>query len=237
MDMFETFTAFDWVVVTVIGLMALAGLVRGFTHEALSLAGWIAAILVVRFFHEDVTMWLAPRVGGEATGAILGFLVLFFGTVIAARLLAGAAGGFAKRSLLGPMDRLLGLGFGAVKGLILTSALFLLTQFATGLFDPQKQPPEWLTHSRSAPLLELSARAMVGWVHDLQTDDGSPEAALGFPPGVIPKGMMPPGMMPPGHPQVSPQGDADEEGQSPEDREALDKLLEEGAKSGEEVSI
>ena len=36
MDIFETFTTFDWVVVTMIGLMAVAGLVRGFTQEALS---------------------------------------------------------------------------------------------------------------------------------------------------------------------------------------------------------
>ncbi|WP_199554875.1 CvpA family protein [Sandaracinobacteroides hominis] len=238
MDIFETFTTFDWVVVTMIGLMAVAGLVRGFTQEALSLAGWIAAILVVRFFHEDVTMWLTPRVGGEASGAIVGFLLLFFGTVIAARLLAGAAGGFAKRSLLGPMDRVLGLGFGALKGLILASVLFLLTQFATGLFDPDKKPPEWLTHSRSAPLLALAANAMVGWVHDLQAEDGPQEGALGFPPGVIPPGMIPPGAMPPGHPPVPPGvGRPEGDGYSVEDREALDKLLEDGAKAGEEVSI
>lgn len=234
MDIFETFTAFDWVVVTMIGLMAVAGLVRGFTQEALSLASWIAAILVVRFFHESVTMWLTPRVGGEATGAIVAFLLLFFGTVIAARLLAGAAGGFAKRSLLGPMDRVLGLGFGALKGLILASALFLLTQFATGLFDPDKQPPEWLAKSRSAPLLALSASAMVGWVNDLQVDDGGADSGLGLPPGMA----IPPGVLPPGHPEMPPEAMIPEDdGYTPEDREALDKLLEEGAKEGEQVRI
>ena len=42
------------------------------------------------------------------------------------------------------MDRILGLGFGALKGLILASAMFLLTQFSTGLFDAEQEPPEWL---------------------------------------------------------------------------------------------
>lgn len=246
MDIFSTFTAFDWVVVALVGFLALGGLMRGFTHEAMSLAGWILAIVVVRLFHEQATNWLVPRTGGEPTAAIVAFIGLFFGTAFLARLAAGAAGGFAKRSLLGPMDRLLGLGFGALKGLILASALFLLTQFATGLFDVEQKPPEWLTESRSAPLLSLSANAMVGWVKEF---DAKAEASAGLglppgmaiPPGVLPPGAVPPRALPPGHPEVPPSylppGAVPPGSYSPEDRQALDKLLDEGAKSGEQVSI
>ncbi|MGL6042411.1 MAG: CvpA family protein [Sandaracinobacteroides sp.] len=231
------FTGFDWVVVALVGLLALAGIFRGFTQEALSLAGWIAAIIVVRLFHQDVTMWLAPRVGGEASGAIIAFLLLFFGTVMAGRLIAGAAGGLAKRSVLGPMDRLLGFGFGGLKGVILASGLFLLAQFSTGLFDPDETPPDWLIQSRSAPLLGLSANAMVGWVQELQDDKAG--EGFGLPPGMA----IPPGALPPGHPSIEepfggPQGAApDAEGYSAEDRDALDRLLDEGAKKGDQVQI
>ena len=236
MDIIDGFTGFDWVVVSLVGLLAIAGLLRGFTQEALSLAGWILGIVIVRLFHEQVTMWLAPRVGGEASGAIVAFLLLFFGTVIIARIIAGAAGGFAKRSALGPMDRVLGLGFGALKGLILSSVIFLLTQFATGLFDPDQQPPEWLADSKTAPLLSLSAHAMVGWVNEFQ--EAKPDVnALALPPGMVP----PPGVLPPGHPQVGPQYGAPanpgDRGYTPDDRRALDELLDEGAKSGEQVDI
>lgn len=231
MGITEGFTGFDWVVLTLVGLLGIAGLMRGFTQQALSLAGWIVAIVVVRMFHQDLTLWLGPRVGGDASGAIIAFLLLFFGTVFAGRLIAGAAGGFAKRSVLGPMDRLLGLGFGALKGLILSSVLFLLAQFATGLFDPDQQLPEWLVESRTAPILSLSADAMVGWVKELQDDK-----AQGF---SLPEGMtLPPGVLPPGHPPLEePQGGDPEGGYSPEDRRALDALLEEGAKNGEQVEI
>lgn len=231
MGITEGFTGFDWVVVSLVGLLGIAGLMRGFTQEALSLAGWIVAIVVVRMFHQDATLWLAPRVGGDASGAIIAFLLLFFGTVFAARLIAGAAGGFAKRSLLGPMDRLLGLGFGALKGLILSSVLFLLAQFATGLFDPDQQLPDWLVESRTAPILSLSADAMVGWVKELQDDK-----AGGF---ELPEGMtLPPGVLPPGHPPLEdPAAAGADEGYSAEDRRALDELLEEGAKNGEQVEI
>lgn len=230
MSITEGFTGFDWVVLSLVGLLGVAGLVRGFTQEALSLAGWIVAIVVVRMFHQDATLWLAPRVGGDASGAIIAFLLLFFGTVLVARLIAGAAGGFAKRSVLGPMDRLLGLGFGALKGLILSSVLFLLAQFATGLFDPDQQLPDWLVESRTAPILSLSADAMVGWVRELQD-----EKAGGFD---LPEGMtLPPGVLPPGHPPLQDPGAEGEEGYSPQDRQALDELLDEGAKNGEQVEI
>jgi membrane protein required for colicin V production len=241
MEITQGFTGFDWVVVALVGLLALAGIFRGFTHEALSLAGWILAIVVVRLFHQDLTLWLAPKVGGDASGAIIAFLLLFFGTVLAARLVAGAAGGFAKRSVLGPVDRLLGLGFGALKGLILASVLFLLAQFSTGLFDPDETPPDWLLQSKSAPILSLSATAMVGWVKELQEEKAG--AALGLPPGMtLPPGVLPPGALPPGHPSIeepfgAPQRAPDDQGYSPQDRDALDRLLDEGAKKGEQVRI
>lgn len=231
MELSQTLTGFDWVVIVLVGLLSLIGLLRGFTQEAISLAGWIGAAIVVRLFHENVTMWLVPRVGGDASAAIIAFLVLFFGTVIAAKLLANAAGGAAKRSVLGPMDRVLGLGFGGLKGVILASVLFLLTQFATGFFDPARSAPEWLTNSRSAPLLALSANAMVGWVQALQKETGVADgdgSGAGF-------------ALPPGHPPLEdPMADPmarDPGGYTDSDRQALDKLLEEGAAKGEQVEI
>lgn len=205
-------TGFDYVVLTLIGLLALMGFVRGLTYEALSLCAWIAGAIVVRFFHEPATMWLAPRTGGEASGAIIAFLLLFFGTVIIGRIIAGAVGGAARRSSLGAMDRVLGLGFGAVKGVILASILFLLVQFGTGLFDSQRRMPAWLMEARVTPLLQMSASAMVGWVRDL--NDGMEMA-----PTARPRNTPPPD---------APADTGSEHGYSDEDRKALDKLLDSG---------
>lgn len=217
------FTGFDYVVLTLTGIFALFGLVRGFTREAISLAGWIAGAVVVRFFHEPVTRWLAPHVGGEAAGAIVAFLLLFFGTVIVGSLIGGMAGGVTRRSGLGAIDRVLGLGFGAVKGVILSAVLFLLLQFATGLFDVDKESPDWLANARTAPLLGMTAEAMVGWVHALQepdtkakTDDGADRGAnRGARPGEDAR------------PAAS-KNKHEDKGYSREDREALDRLLESG---------
>jgi len=223
------FTGFDWVVLALVGLLALGGLAKGFTAGVLGLLAWVAAVFAVRFFHEGLTAFLAPVVGGQGWGAAIAFLLLFFGTVLAGRALGSALGGAARRNaLIGPFDRVLGLGFGALKGVLLAAALFILAQFATGLFDEKRTPPDWLTGARSAPLLTTIGEAMVTWI-----DDGF---AVGLPrvtEGIVPVPRAP--ALPPGHPPVPGLGPADRGGQTPEERDALDRLLQEGA--ADEVEI
>ncbi len=230
-------TGFDYVVILLVALLTLIGVLRGFTHEALSLAGWVAAILVVRFFHEPVTIWAAGWTGGKATAAILAFVLLFFGTVLLARLLAKAAGGLAKRSAIGPLDRLLGGGFGAMKGVILSAVLFLLVGFGTGVFSVDRVPPDWLRESRARPMLQMTADVMVGWVADLNEGKlGLPRMPdiPGLPPGhpAMPDGFDPRRAMPPGA-----AGRIERGGYTAAEREALDRLLDEAASQGEEVAI
>src|SRR3546814_6731501 len=65
-----------------------------------------------------------------------------------------ALGRRTRNSIVGPVDRALGFGFGALKGLILASLLFLLAVLVldtTGGGPTER--PDWLTQSRSYPLL------------------------------------------------------------------------------------
>lgn len=190
-------TSFDYVVLGAILLFAVLGLWRGFVQESLNLGAWVAGAFAVRFFHETVTFWLTPKVGGETAAAILAFLLLFVGVMLLVRTLAALIGGLSRRSAFGPVDRVLGLGLGALKGVILVSAAFLLVQFGTGILTPGHVTPEWVARSRSAPLLSFTSDAMVGWVKDLRDLQGA-----------------------------EPADDADfQGGYLPGDREALDQLL------------
>ncbi len=236
--LFAGLTGLDYVVIALVGLFAISGLMRGFTQEALSLSGWIAAILVVRFLHEPATAWATPKTGGEASAAILSFIILFFGTIIAGRAIASAAGGFARRSAIGPLDRLLGGGFGAVKGVILASAGFLLLGFATSVFSDTRSAPAWMATSRSTPLLRLTSAIMVGWVKE--ADLNAPEfpdmpILPGMPPEASPRERLRDERdLPPGHPA---ENQTTHGGYAPADREALDALLDKAAQAGEEVRI
>ena len=76
------------------------------------------------------------------------------------KLLARAVGGRTRRSpVLGPVDRVLGGGFGALKGLLGATLFFLLANLATDMvYGPQADRPEWMTRSRTYPLLNASGR-------------------------------------------------------------------------------
>jgi len=158
-------TALDIFVLLLIGGGALLGFLRGFTHEVLSLAAWIAAIVVLKAFHTPVQAALVPVVGTVTGAAALAFALLFLPAFFAVRIGARHAGGKAKRSVLGPIDRLLGGGFGMLKGLLAATLFFLFVNLATDmLWGTQAQRPEWLRASRTFPLLNASGRAIVDWV-------------------------------------------------------------------------
>ena len=67
--------------------------------------------------------------------------------------------------MLGPFDRGLGGGFGALTGLLGATLFFLLANLATDMvYGPRADRPQWMTRSRTYPLLNASGRAIVDWV-------------------------------------------------------------------------
>ena len=162
-------TPLDIFVLLLLGGGALVGFVRGFTQEVLALIAWIAGIAAVKLFHAPVAAALAGSAGSATSASMLAFAILFLPTFIALRLFGRAVGGRARRSVLGPVDRLLGGGFGMLKGLIGAVLVFLLANFATDLtYGPSADRPHWMTASRTYPLLNASGRAVVDWVEERQ---------------------------------------------------------------------
>jgi len=158
-------TALDIFVILVVGGAALVGFVRGFVHEVLALIAWIVGIVVLRLFHAPLQERLVDTVGTEAGAAVVAFALLFLPSYIAVKLFAKAVGGRTRRSVLGPVDRVLGGGFGMVKGLIGATLFFLLANFATDMvYGSRAERPKWMVKAQTYPLLNASARAAVDWV-------------------------------------------------------------------------
>ena len=158
-------SALDVFVILLLGGGAVIGFVRGFVHEALSLLAWAVAIAMLKLFHGQLQSGLSGVVGTDAAAAVLAFAILFVPTFILVKLLARSLGRSTRRSLLGPIDRVLGGGFGALKGLLGATLFFLLANLATDLvYGPKADRPEWMTSSRTYPLLNASGLAIVDWV-------------------------------------------------------------------------
>ena len=94
--------------------------------------------------------------------------------------MASHLGGKSKQSGIGPIDRVLGLGFGAIKGLIGATLVYL---FASLIYDTiyggKADRPAWMEESRTYPLLDASARALVDFVDDRRKNGGDDAADSG----------------------------------------------------------
>ena len=160
-------TALDIVTLILLGAGAALGALRGFVQEALSLIAWGLAVIAVKFLHTPFADVFAPTIGTSGGAAVLAFALLFGGTFILGKLLARGIGARTRSSVLGPFDRVLGLGFGFLKGLLGATLLFLAVTFVvdTDSGGGPRNRPEWLLDSRTYPLLNASSRAMVDYVN------------------------------------------------------------------------
>jgi membrane protein required for colicin V production len=159
-------TALDIIVLFLIGAGAIFGFMRGFVQEALSLIAWILIIAAIRILHAPVSEMLAGA-------AVLAFLAIVIVTYALGRLLAKKLGEKSRKSVLGPIDRVLGFGFGAVKGLIGATLIFLFLVMAyETAFGGKADRPEWMTASRTYPLLNASGDALSTFIRDRQEAGG-----------------------------------------------------------------
>ncbi len=158
-------TSLDISVLLFVGGAALLGAKRGFVYEVLALFAWMAVVFVVKFAHLPLSKMLAGVVGTPSGAAVLSLALLTGGTFFLGRMVANAIGSRTRTSILGPVDRALGFGFGALKGLILASLAFLLIVLVLDTIGggPTRRPA-WITESRTYPLLNATSASIADFV-------------------------------------------------------------------------
>jgi membrane protein required for colicin V production len=158
-------TALDVIVLLLVGWNLVRGAMKGFVGEVLSLAAWIVAIVFLKLLHTPATNALEAAVGTRSGAAVLAFALVFGLVFMAGKLVARQVGGGVRRSVIGPIDRMLGAGFGALKGIILATLLYLGANLVYDtIWGAQSERPAWMANSRTYPLLYASGRAIVDFV-------------------------------------------------------------------------
>ena len=158
-------TALDVIVVALIGTGAIFGFLRGFVHEVLALTVWLLILFVTRLGHAPLSAFLAEWVGTEGGGAVAAYFVIVIGIYIFGRMVVREIGRRTRASVIGPIDRVLGFGFGAVKGLAILSLGFLLVILLNDtVFGEGSERPDWMTESRTYPLLNASGTALSDFI-------------------------------------------------------------------------
>jgi membrane protein required for colicin V production len=137
----------------------LIGVLRGFIREAVSVAFWILAVWAAWQFGPVVEPHLGglladPKIAPWVGRLVILILVLLIGWV------TGMLLGYFTRTLgLGPLDRVIGLMFGIVRGLVLVGLMVIGGELLHLNHEP------WWGQSKLIPFGETVGdwlRAMVG---------------------------------------------------------------------------
>lgn len=154
-------TGFDIIVLVIVGVAAVGGFLRGFLPEVLSLATWILALFAIRNLHTPLYTGIEPYVPTETGAAIFAFVLLLLIPYAGMKLIEGRTLDGVRTSLLGPIDRVLGFGFGAIKGAIISVLAFSVLVLGYDQVWGYQGRPTWIATARTYPVINASSEALV----------------------------------------------------------------------------
>ena len=152
-------TGADVLILLILLGSTLIGALRGFIREAVSVAFWILAIWAAWRIGPMVEPHLGGLLADPSVAPWVGRLVVLV-LVLLVGWVVGMVSSYFTRSLgLGPLDRVIGLFFGIVRGLVLVGLLVIGGELL------HMNGEEWWDRSRLVPYGETIGdwlRAMVG---------------------------------------------------------------------------
>ena len=134
-NILEGLSMWDWGVVLLVSGSIFLSVSRGFSREAISLLGWIAAFVVANLYAGAVATGLGQVIDNVMARMVVSWLLLFAGILISVGFLAKLFSKLVSLSGLGLLDRVLGVVFGFGRGVIMAAVVvFLSREVAPELF-------------------------------------------------------------------------------------------------------
>lgn len=171
-------TYLDLALLAIVALSGLVAMYRGFTREVLSILSWVTAGLALLYFirsHRPLAEEVAKQFSNPVqtvhiyiAQVALGALIFLF-VLIVVHLITSHISDTVLDSRVGAVDRILGLGFGMVRGFILVvipymfAVSFICKDGATRALAQGCQAgelPRWVEQSRSLGMISETSGAL-----------------------------------------------------------------------------
>ena len=155
----DRLTGADVLIVVILLGSTLIGLLRGFVREAVSLVFWVFSIWAAWKFGPVIEPHLGGLLADPHIAPWVGRLVILVLVLLIGWLVGMVLSYFTRSIGLGAMDRILGLLFGAVRGMVLVGLVIIGGELL------HLNHEEWWGRSKLVPYGETAGdwlRAMVG---------------------------------------------------------------------------
>ena len=150
--------AFDYVVVAVVLASVVLGVWRGVVGEIIALVAWVLAFFAAKWWGAEVAQLFTTSIADPAIRIVAAWVAIFVTVLILMALLRLAVHGLLKALGLSLSDRLLGLVFGAARGLLIVVALVAVA----GMTSVPKE--RWWSEAYFSAPLETAVLAGMPWL-------------------------------------------------------------------------
>ena len=117
---------FDVFIILIMGYSIVRGLFRGLVKEVSSIIGVLGGFYAAYSYYPMVAKLLSGIIDEQSYLNILSFLIVFCGILIIISILGVVIKYLLNVAFLGWIDRICGLGFGLIKGVLIVSVIFII---------------------------------------------------------------------------------------------------------------
>ncbi|WED44158.1 CvpA family protein [Legionella cardiaca] len=184
----------DLLIIAVIALSVITGLIRGFVKELIALAVWILAIWLAFSYSQTLDPWLQKYIQDKTARTVTAFILILVAILIAGGIVNALLSFILKRSGLSGTDRILGMGFGFVRGVFIIALIMVVVKMTSlpyeeyaqkstlySKFDPvvnwlYAQMPEFITQVKflDKQKLQLPGNSQTQHSDKTQNDEQNP---------------------------------------------------------------
>lgn len=119
----------DYVLFAIIAVAALRCWFRGIIGEILSTAALVGGLLAGIFFYRQIGAWISTLVPLGGLEPFAGFIASFAVVFIVVKIVERSLRSVLENLNMDFLDKILGLGFGALEGIIISAIILLVLRF------------------------------------------------------------------------------------------------------------
>tara|TARA_B100000686_G_scaffold72987_1_gene78708 strand:+ start:448 stop:1113 length:666 start_codon:yes stop_codon:yes gene_type:complete len=137
------------------------GYSRGFIKESLALLGWILSGWIAINYHSLLTIHIRQLINPQIIADAISFGVIFLSVVILTTLITHILSNNIKNSLLGPLDKLLGIIFSIIRSILIISIISIGLQQTIW---KDKSIPEWIKNTYSYSIIDPINKLIIKFI-------------------------------------------------------------------------
>jgi membrane protein required for colicin V production len=137
----------DTAVLAVAAISALIGFARGFIREVFGLGAWIGAIVLAIYFAYLVRPPILKWTDDPQPAEPCSYAAIFLPALVVLSIVTGTIGNAVRGTMLGSLDRTMGLAFGVARAALLVAAAYIML----GWLQAPTTWPEPVKEARSTP--------------------------------------------------------------------------------------